>query len=156
MRQEDSHLGNLAKEHSYADQRRGLDDRVVTRGRVLGWIGATSTLSFVPWLGMVAQPQKKEEGKESEGQQKSEKSPGQQKSAKPPGQKQSVQQRPSAGQQESQESQQSEEQGNRESPASPEQKEKARDSGGCLGTIVYCLCFLTGLLMLLVWTVGIL
>ncbi len=154
VKRKDSRVGDLAEEHPQAYQRRGLNNKVVTRGRVLEWIGATSTLSFVPWLGMAAQPQKDEEKKgkeEKESKQspghkpspKSKESPGQKPSEEQPKSKESAGQKPSEGQQPQSEKQQ-------ESQRSVEQE---KESSGCLGTIVYCLCFLTGLSMLLVWMV---
>jgi hypothetical protein len=145
MKRKDPHVGDLAIERSHADQRRGLTNRVVTRGRVLEWMGAISTLSFVPWFGMAAQPQEEENNKQSE--EKSRQSPGQKLAPQPargqqpagPGQQPAPQ---PAGQQPSEEQQEAQ-----------QSEEQQKQPSGCLGTIVYCLCFLAGLSMLLLWTV---
>lgn len=133
MKRKDPHVGDLAIERSHADQRRGLTNRVVTRGRILEWMGAISTLSFVPWFGMAAQPQKEEKNKQS---------PDQQSQGEKQADIQSQGQKPSAGQKPSEEQQESQ-----------QSEEQQKQPSGCLGTIVYCLCFLAGLSMLLLWTV---
>ena len=142
MKRKDPSVGDLAKACSDADQSGGLDNKLVTRGRVLEWIGATSTLSFVPWLGMAAQPQKDEE-KNNAQQQQFQQPQGQKPSEEQPKSKESAGQKPSEGQQPQSEKQQ-------ESQRSVEQE---KESSGCLGIIVYCLCFLAGLSMLLMWMV---
>jgi cobalamin biosynthesis Mg chelatase CobN len=156
MKRKDPHVGDLAIERSHADQRRGLTNRVVTRGRVLEWMGAISTLSFVPWFGMAAQPQEEENNKQSE--EKSRQSPGLKAEEKrqSPGQKPAPQ--PARGQQPAGPGQQPAPQPAGQQPSEEQQEaqqseEQQKQPSGCLGTIVYCLCFLAGLSMLLLWTV---